>query len=97
MRIELTRAGLLVDFADHYTTRGALCVSVSVYIVYDNEGYSNSLSGCVINFLKLYICVQTNNYHETAISIGSYIIISIERKYLKPYNYCRYVGIIDII
>ena len=40
MRLELTRVGLLVKLANHYTTRGALCMCVYIYVcmyIYINE------------------------------------------------------------
>ena len=41
MRLELTRVGLLVELANHYTTRGA-CVAVS--ISYDDNDYTTGTS-----------------------------------------------------
>ena len=34
MRLELTRVGLLVELANHYTTRGALFLIINVVIYY---------------------------------------------------------------
>ena len=38
------------------------------------------------NYLKLYNCMQTNDYYEIEIVTRNHIIISIILEYLKPYN-----------
>ena len=41
----------------------------------------------IINCLKPYNCVQTNDYYWIEIITWNHIIINIRLEYLKPYNY----------
>ena len=50
----------------------------------------------IINYLKLYKCLQTNDFDYIERIIWNLIIINITSKYLKPYNFYLF-GILENI
>ena len=90
MRLELTDVGLLVELANHYTTRGASYVSVALLFYVT---FSKSFSSFGENkFLELKSPEQLNSYFSQGYIIGKYRINYLSLAVNRPISALPWIG-----